>query len=271
MEITINGEIIFYEEKGQGTPLLCIHGFDVDHRLMAGFIEPLFSETSNYRRIYLDLPGMGLSPANPIIKSADEMLTTIEMFISEVIGNENYLLVGQSYGGYLSLGLAYKQPESILGIFLLCPCIIADSKARILPVNNCHKNVSFDISIDDLEAFNDYSRLAARVTNESWERYKKEVWSGLQTGDKTFTKNYQESGYAFSYESELKNLIIEQPVHVLTGKQDDIVGYEDAFELVKNFTQASFSVIDQAGHNLQLDQPKRVENDFRDWLQRVNQ
>lgn len=261
--------MIHYEEKGQGTPLLCIHGFDVDHRLMSGCIEPLFSETSDYRRIYLDLPGMGLSPANARIRNADEMLATLELFISEVIGDEDYLLAGQSYGGYLSLGLAYQQQKKISGLFLLCPCVVADKKERLLPVNDCAKDANFEVSAVDIDAFADFSNVAAVINQESWERYKKEIWPGLQAGDKVFTKKYQESGYAFSFDEKLKELTVDQQTFILTGKQDDIVGYEDAFHLSKKFVHGSFAVIDNAGHNLHLDQPERFADYFSDWISQV--
>lgn len=82
--IEIEGANIAYEEHGTGFPLLAIHGFYPDRRVMAGALEPLFDEEDRaaippsagcgrpcgghtrrtYRRIYLDLPFMGES-GNP--------------------------------------------------------------------------------------------------------------------------------------------------------------------------------------------------------------
>ncbi|MDR1770211.1 MAG: alpha/beta hydrolase [Hungatella sp.] len=50
------------------------------------------------------MPGFGSSKGNPSIKNADDMLAFLINFIKEVIKDESFLLVGQSYGGYLSLG-----------------------------------------------------------------------------------------------------------------------------------------------------------------------
>jgi len=55
---------IYYEIYGEGIPVLMIHGWSVDHRLMSGCLEPVFAlHPTQFMRIYIDLPGMGLSKA----------------------------------------------------------------------------------------------------------------------------------------------------------------------------------------------------------------
>ena len=61
-------------EYGAGMPVLALHGAGVDHREVAGALEPVFSEIPNYRRLYPDLPGMGLTPAPGTITSNDDVL-----------------------------------------------------------------------------------------------------------------------------------------------------------------------------------------------------
>jgi len=78
------------------------------------------------------LPGFGSSKVNPSIKNADDMLAFLINFIKEVIKDESFLLVGQSYGGYLSLGLMLKAGLNIRGVFFLCPCVISKHENVIL-------------------------------------------------------------------------------------------------------------------------------------------
>ena len=136
MEHFINDITIYYEEYGEGIPVLCIHGYGVDHHVMTGCLEPIFTATSGYRRIYPDLPGMGKTAAVGWVNNADTMLKLVEEFIHNVIKSENFLLVGESYGGYLSLGLVREMKEQILGIFLICPVVIADQSKRVLPARS---------------------------------------------------------------------------------------------------------------------------------------
>ena len=73
MEFTVNGIPVHYVEEGSGTPILALHGWAVDHRLMSGSMERLFGDCSGYRRIYPDLPGMGRTPALDTINSSDDL------------------------------------------------------------------------------------------------------------------------------------------------------------------------------------------------------
>jgi pimeloyl-ACP methyl ester carboxylesterase len=42
MEFTFRDVPIYYEMHGSGTPIVMIHGWPVDHRLMKGCMEPIF-------------------------------------------------------------------------------------------------------------------------------------------------------------------------------------------------------------------------------------
>jgi pimeloyl-ACP methyl ester carboxylesterase len=57
------GVNVYYEVVGAGIPVLMLHGYGIDHSVMAGCMEPVFQGRPGYRRIYIDLPGMGRSKA----------------------------------------------------------------------------------------------------------------------------------------------------------------------------------------------------------------
>src|SRR5690606_32711693 len=48
---------LHFVEYGEGTPVLALHGWGPDHRLMTGCLEPVFANRPGFRRIYPDLPG----------------------------------------------------------------------------------------------------------------------------------------------------------------------------------------------------------------------
>lgn len=270
MEIEIKGVPVCYEKFGEGTPIICIHGFPEDHRAMMGCVEPLFDHVSGYCRIYIDLPGMGRSPAHPEVKNADQMLDILQHLIRMITEDTPYLLMGQSYGGYLSLGLAHRFPALIDGIFLLCPCTVANRSDRKLPKR--HPVILQEPRLtddDDPEDYREFLEMAAVVSPEIWRRYKTEVLAGLQSADEAFCKRYQEQGYAFSFENELSEKTYQKPVCILTGRADDCVGYEDTFRLVKAFPRTTFTVLAGAGHNLQLEAPSSFKSHFRLWLEQV--
>jgi pimeloyl-ACP methyl ester carboxylesterase len=61
MKCKIKDICLNYEIIGAGNPIIMLHGYYVDHRLMSGCMEPVFRDKKGYKRIYLDLPGMGES------------------------------------------------------------------------------------------------------------------------------------------------------------------------------------------------------------------
>ena len=121
MEATVGGVPVHYAEYGSGTPVLALHGAGVDHREIAGALEPIFSNFPGFRRLYPDLPGMGRTPAPETITSNDDVLDILLGLIDSTIGDEPLLVMGQSYGGYLARAVANRRPEQVVGLALNLP------------------------------------------------------------------------------------------------------------------------------------------------------
>lgn len=270
MNLSVQGSSIHYEIFGEGLPILIIHGFLEDQTVMKACMEPVFSELSGYQRIYIDLPGMGASIPSKELVNADKMVTIIQAFIEKVIGNNEYLLVGQSYGGYLALGITYLYPKQMKGLFLLCPCTVSNHQLRIVPEKPVvHVPQSLAIGPTEQTDFADFLDMAVIVTEETWKRYQQEILPGLKKANHEYLAMYQTKGYGFTFEADLKRLQFRHPVSILTGKQDTCVGYEDCYQLVKAFSSLNFSIIDGAGHNLQIEKPAFFELAMGEWLKEI--
>jgi len=55
----------------------------------------------------------------------------------------------------------------------------------------------------------------------------------------------------------------------VTGRHDHVVGYRDAFGLLEHYPRATFAVLDDAGHNAILEQPRVVGALLTEWLRRL--
>lgn len=271
MECKIKNISINYEIVGEGKPVIMIHGYEPDHRLMYGCMEPVFRDKNGYKRIYIDLPGMGKSESAEWINNSDIMLDIIIDFIDKIIPGKNFLLAGQSYGGYLSRGIVYRMADRVDGICLICPVIIADKEKRNVPEHEVI--VKDDILLSELtqgEA-EDFDSIAVVQSKEIYERYKNEILSGISIGDIKFLKEFEEKGYAFSFDVDKINEKFNKPALIMLGKQDSCVGYKDAWSILDNFPRASFAVLDSAGHNLHIEQSELFNFLVNEWLIRVNQ
>src|SRR5579859_3058233 len=130
MECMVQGVPVYYESCGSGLPIIMLHGYTPDHRVMKGCMEPFFVQRPGWQRIYLDLPGMGRTPGSEQIQSTDDMLEVVIDFIDAVIPGRPFLVAGTSYGGYLSRGVLQRKCDRVAGMALICPVILADRSRR---------------------------------------------------------------------------------------------------------------------------------------------
>ena len=85
-----------------------------------GALESLFAGRPGYRRVYPDLPGTGRTSAPETVDGADAVLDTLLVLVDDVIGQETFLVVGHSYGGYLARAIANRRPGQVAGLALIC-------------------------------------------------------------------------------------------------------------------------------------------------------
>ncbi|TCO49940.1 pimeloyl-ACP methyl ester carboxylesterase [Kribbella antiqua] len=258
---------LHYVSHGEGVPVLALHGWTPDHRLMSGCLEPVFADLPGYRRLYPDLPGMGQTPAGSI-DSSDGIMAEVRAFIDEQIGDEPFVLIGESYGGYLARGLVAERPEQILGLSLICPVgTILDNAQRNVPEHVVLR--SEPGVVESLAEGEDFTDIAVVQTAAALKAYRSDVAPGLDAADlealERIRKNWTlsiapESGPAY-----------QRPSLIVCGRQDSVTGFEDQYVLLPHYPRATFAVLDVAGHNLQLEQPGLFATLTREWLQRVSE
>jgi pimeloyl-ACP methyl ester carboxylesterase len=260
---------IYYEIHGEGTPILMLHGFYPDHRSMKGCLEPIFVKQPGWKRIYLDLPGMGQTKGQNWLDSSDKMLQVVLEFVEHVIPHQSFLIVGDSYGAYLARGIVYKQADRVDGICLVCPCIVADSTKRTVPLHQTLVRDQELLSSLSADEANEFESIAVIQNRRNWERFRDEIFSGVQLADSEFLERLRQNGYTFSFPVDSLEKPFEKPTLILTGRQDAMVGYRDAWEILENYPRATFAVLDAAGHILQIEQERLFEELVCEWLERV--
>lgn len=271
MQCEIKNISINYEIIGEGKPIIMLHGYYTDHRLMFGCMETIFGAKSGYKRIYVDLPGMGNSDSAEWITNSDIMLDIVIQFIEKIIPDENFLLVGESYGGYLSRGVVYKMPSRVDGVLLICPVIIANNKKRNVPKHVVLLKDNMLLSKLTSENAEEFNSSMVVQSKRIYERYKNEIISGIKIANKNFLRNIKRNGYEFSFVVDKMDEKFNKPTLIMLGKQDSCVGYKDAWSILDNFPRATFTVLDGAGHNLQIEQEILFNSLVNEWLTRVEQ
>ena len=113
--IRFRDELLEYEIRGTGSPVMLAHGFTEDRRIW----DPLLKGIENkYKWILPDLPGSGHSAFNASLPDLKDFAESIYA-IADFENIRELVLIGHSMGGYISLAFAEKYPEKIsaLGLF----------------------------------------------------------------------------------------------------------------------------------------------------------
>ncbi|WP_144712654.1 alpha/beta fold hydrolase [Curtobacterium pusillum] len=250
---TIASSSIRFVEHGAGRPVVVLHGAGVDHREAEVGFEPAL-DRPGVRRIYLDLPGMGQSPADGSVRSAADVVTVLVEFV-EAIAREPVLLVGHSAGGYLAQAVARSAGSRVAGLALVCPLL---ASAHDVPA---HQPVVAAPELGD-EGFRDYFVVQ---TPELLERYERYVAPALPLADGAFLER---TGATWEVDS---SGVFHGPMLVVAGRQDSTAGFAAAAELVHQHPHATLAVLDGAGHALPHEQPAILKALLGEWLTRATQ
>jgi pimeloyl-ACP methyl ester carboxylesterase len=271
MQCKLANITIDYEVHGEGRPLLAIHGFPLDRRVMIGCIEPLFVQRSGWKRIYLDLPGMGKTEGPDWIDSSDQVLDVVLEFIDAVIPRQHLALVGESYGGYIAMGVTHRRRSAIDGLALICPMTIAETRKRALPQKEVLvENVPLLLSLTP-EDRTDFESITIIQSSETWQRFREEILSGLRAANKSFVERLWTHAYGFSFDIGKAAGVFRAPTLIIAGRQDSAVGYRDTWSIMENYPRGTFAVLDRAGHDLQIEQERLFNALVNEWLDRVEE
>jgi len=125
-KVKVNNIELAYIRRGEGTPLVLLHGFPLDHHLWDD-VSPLLEDT--FDLILPDLRGFGES-------TTVEAPYTMDNYASDIAGLLDQLAIqkaavaGHSMGGYVALAFARLYPERVSGLALVSSQVLADPPDR---------------------------------------------------------------------------------------------------------------------------------------------
>ena len=272
MECETGKATIDYEAHGEGRPILFLHGWTMARQVEVDVYEKIFATRPGWRRIYPDLPGMGRSTAKTGLKNQDDMLETLLAFIDRVLPGR-FVLAGTSGGGYLARAIAAQRRSRIDGLLLRVPAIIADTARRTLP--------SFRPLVRDdalMATLDDEERLAIEnvlVQKRDYieafgQRQRTLIQPAIDaTAPIALEIRADPKRYGFSFDLAEMEKDFDKPTLIVTGRQDMVVGYRDAWTILESYPRATFAAIDRADHGWPIDTLGLFGALIDDWLARI--
>ena len=273
MRCELDHATIDYEEHGEGRPIVFLHGWTMDRRLEIADYEPVFAERNGWRRLYLDLPGMGRSVAKPGLRSQDDVLAAVLAFIERMLPDERFVLAGTSLGAYLARAVAVRLRPRIAGLLLRVPAVIADTAKRDLP--KFRPLVRDDalmagLSADERAALGDVLVQTPDYIEALRPRVHKLVQPAIAaTQPIAHEIRADPARYGFSFDLAEAEKGFGAPALIIAGRQDTTVGYRDALGLLESYPRATFAVLDGADHKWPVVRLTLLEALVENWLARI--
>lgn len=272
MECALENITVHYEVYGEGKPIIILPGWGLNTQLTAHEIEPYVQQRDGWKRIYIDPPGHGKTPGKDWITNQDKILEILLACIDKLISGQRFSLIGVSMGAYLARGVKLNRVGLLDGMAMIIPIVFPEDQKRTVPphkvlveepgVNAAITSTEadlYDMAVVHTRRWLDYQRAFPEIPEQ-------------EMGDFEFLSKIrqQPENYAFSFDVDHLSESFSGPSLIISGRQDAIAGYRDAWEILEKYPRATYVVLDRAGHQLE-EKEGLVKVLINDWLDRVEE
>ena len=260
---TTDGLSLYYEDAGEGKPLLCLAGLTRNARDF-DFLAP---HLPNVRLIRMDYRGRGLSDRDATISNYNvvrEAQDVVELL--DHLGLAKAPVLGTSRGGLVAMALAALHGDRLSGAILndVGPVIAPEGIAFIMTYIG--KKPSFS-------TFDSAAEGMMRAYERSFPNVPLEVWTRLARAQYVETAE----GLDLSYDPELRAALLAQaeagpapdlwpwfealkgrPLGVIRGANSDLLSQATLDEMQARFPEMIVGTVPDRGHVPFLDEPEAL-------------
>jgi pimeloyl-ACP methyl ester carboxylesterase len=255
--LRIGDQLVHVEMAGSGPPLVLVHGFGAStyswRRVM-----PTLAES--FRVIAVDLSGFGYTQ-----RLADRARYTREaqgeliLAVMDALGFESAHLMGHSYGGGISLWLAWKHPERVRSL------VLVDSSAPTYSYDRRSRAASFRpltslflrtwvlrpsiVRKALLRSFYDDSLVTPELVQAYWDRVRIEG---------VIDAYY---GLTVPVRGPVDQVVLEEirtPTFIVWGAEDPLISVESGRRAAARMPDATFTVMERTGHVPMEERPEEL-------------
>lgn len=275
--VSIGDTRLYIAERGQGYPLMILHGGPgLDHHMFGDYLDPL---ADSYRLIFVDQRSQGLSDKTSVETWTLQQMAADVTLLAEALGLERYAVLGHSYGAFVALQNAVDFP----------------GRASQTIVSGGLPSARFLAAVDQHLAAFEPESLRAQVTS-SWEREKE-----VQTEEEVADLMRDQMPFHFAdpldprladYAARTAGMIgspevlrhfatldyggievedrlgqVTQPVLVLAGRYERTCIVEGAEAMATSLPNAKLVIFKHSAHMTFVEENERYLATIRDFLQ----
>lgn len=239
-----------YRLYGQGANIICLNGAQQSSAMWLSFIKHF---SSKYQITLFDFPHQGKAtlkdPSQPV--SLDDQVDILDQVIKK-LRIKKPTICSASWGGVVALAFAQKYPHDVKRLILASIGLRPNSKMRAAISNgiNVEKNNRKEMADVLIGSFGKKlpNKVKAQITSQFKSMFEERI------------KAFSEHGLSVLMKGSLDKVVkldqVKTPTTVLYGKEDKIIDYKDAKELVDKLPNSNIKAIDKVGHFLHLEDEK---------------
>lgn len=264
---TSDGVSLYYDDTGQGLPILCLSGLTRDSRDF-DYVMPYLT---GHRVIRLDYRGRGKSDHAPFESYTIPREGQDALELLAHLGLARAAILGTSRGGLIAMGLAQAVPDALVGVALNDIGPVLDPAGLTAIMGYLGKA---PIWPDHAAAAEARPGVMAGFANVPPERWRAEV-----------EKFYDETpdGLALTYDPKLRDAVeaagaqpvpdlwpmfdalAGKPLAIIRGANSDLLAQDTLDEMARRRPDAHLAVVADRGHVPFLDEPEAIAA-LRGWL-----
>ncbi len=245
--LSFQNKKIHYIVRGQGQPVMLVHGFAEDHRVWDLQVAQL---EKRFMLILPDLPGSGSSELTQDVSMENLAGSLHAILEKEKI--DSAVMLGHSMGGYVTLAFVEKYPSMLKALGLVHSTAYADTEEK---KQNRKKGIDF-ITAHGVQEF--LKTTTPNLFSDHTKQYNPGLVEALinqyKDMDAAALKAYYEAMMQRPDRTEmLKNF--SRPVLFLAGEQDSVIPYEDVVQQSGLALLSYLHVLHLSGHMGMWEEP----------------
>lgn len=268
MQLTINDTELHCQLRGEGEPLLAMHGgLGLDH----AYLLPYLARLEQRRRvIYYDHRGNGNSapPEDWSTVTFDALTVDADALRAHVAGGPTALF-GHSFGGFIALHYALRYGENLTGLVLCATASNLADHAPVMPASMTPAQQTAFGAMFSAPMQNDaeWRRHWATVLPMYFYADASEVIAALDEFT-TYRAAAWNRGRELLAGYNLKDRLseIQTPVLILSGKHDFILPPAYAEDLHRSLPNSELVVFENSGHFPFIEEPDKFIDTLSNWL-----
>lgn len=263
--IDLAGRSTHFVERGQGKPVVLIHGFNLDSNT---WIKNLDSLASRFKVYAIDLWGQGLSTRQPLNYGYDLFAEQVRFFM-EALNLQSASLVGHSMGGGTSIVFSLKNRDKVEKLVLLdsagipMPIPFRAKFFKLKGVGEFLSSLNTDrirrINLEQLWVFDN-----AALTDD---HYEKLIRCQKIEGSTEALLSILRRDFFNTLEDEIAELgNLDVPTLIVWGREDVSIPLSSAKQIHQLLPGSRLEILDNAGHLANFDRPEEFNNLVGDFL-----